>query len=48
MEAIYHIYGYLKHHNHSTMDFDDAIINWKDTDFTAFEPEGHIPESFYT
>jgi hypothetical protein len=33
MEAIYNIYGYLKHHNRSTMVFDDAMIDWKDTDF---------------
>ncbi len=37
MEAIYHINGYLKHHNHSTTAFDDTMINWKDTGFTAFD-----------
>jgi hypothetical protein len=37
MKAIYHIYGYLKHPNHSVMVFDDAMINWKDTDFTEFD-----------
>lgn len=37
MEAIYHIYGYLKNHNRSTMVFDDATIHWKDTDFTEFD-----------
>jgi hypothetical protein len=37
MEANYHIYGYLKHHNHSTMVFDDATINRKDADFTEFD-----------
>jgi hypothetical protein len=37
MEAIYHICGCLKHHNHSTMVFDDVIINWKFTDFNAFD-----------
>jgi hypothetical protein len=30
LEAIYNIYGYLKH---STMVFDDAPIEWKDIDF---------------
>jgi hypothetical protein len=29
----YNIYGYLKQHNRSTMVFDDASIEWKDTDF---------------
>jgi hypothetical protein len=33
LEAIYNIYGYLKIHNRSTMVFDDAPIEWKDTDF---------------
>ncbi len=33
LEAIYNIYGYLKQHNRSTMVFDDAPIEWKDTDF---------------
>jgi len=30
------MHGFLKQYNHSTMIFDDAMINWKDTDFTAF------------
>jgi hypothetical protein len=33
LEAIYNIYGYLKQHSRSTMVFDDAPIEWKDTDF---------------
>ena len=37
MEAIYSIYGYLKHHNRSTMVFDDAMIDWKDTDFSHYD-----------
>lgn len=35
MKDIYHIYGYLRHHNHFAMVFDDTMIKWKDTDFTA-------------
>ncbi len=36
MEAMYNAYGYLRHHNHSTMVFDDAMIDWKDTDFNHY------------
>ncbi len=37
IEAIYTIYGYLKHHNRSTMVFNDATIDWKDTDFSHYD-----------
>jgi len=37
LEAVYCIYGYLKSHAHSTMDFDDAYIDWNDSVFTVFD-----------
>ncbi len=37
MEALYHIFGYLKHHDHSTMVFDDAYFDWKDSDFHSYD-----------
>jgi hypothetical protein len=37
METIYNIYGYLKHFNRSTLVFDDAMIDWKDTDFNHYD-----------
>lgn len=39
MEAIESIYGYLKHHDRSTMVFDDAQIHWSDTDFPHYDWE---------
>jgi hypothetical protein len=33
MEAVYHIFGYLKAHDRSTMVFDDDYINLFDGDF---------------
>ncbi len=36
LEAIYHIYGYLKAHNTSTMVFDDDYLPWKSADFPAY------------
>jgi hypothetical protein len=36
LEAIYHIYGYLKAHNKSTMVFDDDYLPWKSVDFPAY------------
>jgi hypothetical protein len=39
MEAIYSIYGYLKHHDKSTMVFDDSPIHWSDNDFPHYDWE---------
>jgi hypothetical protein len=39
MEAIEAIYGYLKHHDKSTMVFDDAEIPWNDNDFPHYDWE---------
>lgn len=40
MDAVYNIYVHLKHHDKSTMVFDDAKINWSDFDFSNFDCEG--------
>jgi hypothetical protein len=37
LEAVYGICGYLKHHNHSTMVFDNQEINWNDTDSVNYD-----------
>jgi hypothetical protein len=34
---VYGIHGYLKHHDHSTMVFDDKEIHWDDTDFVNYD-----------
>jgi len=36
LEAVYCIYGFLTSHERSTMVFDDAYINWNDSDFTVY------------
>jgi len=40
MEALYHIFGYLKLHDHSTMVFDHKYINWTDSDFAEYDWTG--------
>jgi hypothetical protein len=42
MEEIYNMYGYLKHHNYSTMVFYDAVIDWKGTDFNNYNWTGSM------
>lgn len=37
MEALYYIFGYLKAHNHSTMVFDDSILQWRHDDFPTYD-----------
>jgi hypothetical protein len=37
LEAIFHIYGYLKSHMRSTMVFDDSYIHWNDDDFPFYD-----------
>jgi hypothetical protein len=43
MEALYHIFGYLKAHDRSTMVFDDAPLLWKDSDFHPTIVRNFIP-----
>jgi hypothetical protein len=35
LEAVYHIFGYLKCHDKSTMVFDGTYLHWKDSDFPS-------------
>jgi hypothetical protein len=37
LEAVYHIYSYLKKHERCTMVFDDAIVEFSEADFPSFE-----------
>jgi len=37
LEAIYHIYSYLKSHERCTMVFDDAIVKYAQADFQSFD-----------
>lgn len=37
MEAVYHLYGYLKSHDKSTMVFDTKYVNWNDDNFPEYD-----------
>lgn len=37
MEAVYHMFGYLKWHDRSTMVFNDTYLPWKDSDFPTYD-----------
>mmetsp|Transcript_24287 Transcript_24287/g.34811 ORF Transcript_24287/g.34811 Transcript_24287/m.34811 type:complete len:297 (-) Transcript_24287:210-1100(-) len=37
LDAVYHIYGYLKHHDRSTLVFDDSPIKWTENDFQCYD-----------
>lgn len=37
LEAVYHIYSYLKSHERSTMVFDDALVTYSQADFPSFD-----------
>lgn len=37
LEAIYHVYSYLKRHERSTMIFDDAMLTFNDNDFSTYD-----------
>ncbi len=37
LEAVYHVFGYLKGQNRSTILFDDTYISWRDSDFPKYD-----------
>jgi len=37
LDAVFHIYGYLKHHDRSTLVFDDSSIKWTENDFQSYD-----------
>ncbi len=44
LDAVFHIFGYLKVHNRSTMVFDSQYVSWSDADFPEHDWTDFYPD----